>query len=198
MEQRVNLKFLVKLGKNATECFQMLKNVYGDECLSRTQVFLWHKRFLEGRESVEDDPRPGRPVTASTDENVKKIEQIVRIDRRLSIRMIAEMTNCRKETVRQILGENLNMSKVCAKLVPKNLTADQKLKRFQDCSDTVERLKDDPDLLNRVITCDETWIFQYDPETKWQSMHWKTPFSPPNEKSSHVKIKIQGNVDGFF
>ena len=54
MEQRVNLKFLVKLGKTATEALTMLTKVYGDECLSRTQVFEWFKRFKEGRESTVD------------------------------------------------------------------------------------------------------------------------------------------------
>ena len=39
MEQHVNVKFCVKLGKSATETYDLLKKVYGDECLSRTQVF---------------------------------------------------------------------------------------------------------------------------------------------------------------
>ncbi|KAJ8950462.1 hypothetical protein NQ318_010340 [Aromia moschata] len=38
-EQRVNLKFLVKLGKTFTEAYAMLKKLYGNECLPRTQVF---------------------------------------------------------------------------------------------------------------------------------------------------------------
>jgi hypothetical protein len=48
---------------------------------------------------------PGRPCTSKTNENVEKIEQIVRIDRRLSILMIAEMVNIDKETVRQVLHD---------------------------------------------------------------------------------------------
>ena len=43
-EQPVNVKFCVKLGKSATETYDLLKKVYGDECLSRTQVFVWFKR----------------------------------------------------------------------------------------------------------------------------------------------------------
>jgi len=39
VEQRVNVKFCVKLGKSATETYDLFKKVYGDECLSRTQVF---------------------------------------------------------------------------------------------------------------------------------------------------------------
>ncbi|KAJ8948492.1 hypothetical protein NQ318_000029, partial [Aromia moschata] len=63
MEQRVSLKFLVKLGKTFTEAYAMSKEVYGIECLSRTQVFEWFKRFKEGRETPKDDPRPGRIET---------------------------------------------------------------------------------------------------------------------------------------
>lgn len=117
IEQRINLKFLVKLKKSPTECFQLLKEVFGDNCMSRTQVFEWHKRFVEGREVVEDDERSGRPVTSRTDENIQKINKIVRRDRRLSVRMIADMTNIDRETIRKILHEDLQMTKVCAKMV---------------------------------------------------------------------------------
>ncbi|KAJ8950530.1 hypothetical protein NQ318_015274 [Aromia moschata] len=54
MEQRVNLKFLVKLRKSFTEAYAMLKEVYGNECLSRTQVFELFKWFIEGRETTEN------------------------------------------------------------------------------------------------------------------------------------------------
>ncbi|GFV50757.1 putative mariner transposase [Trichonephila clavipes] len=101
------------------------------------------KRFSVGRESTEDDQRPGRLVTVSGVETVTKINQIVRADRRMSIRMIVEAVNADKETVRKILHEELHMTKVCAKLVSKNLTPDQKLLRQQVCSDFLERLKED-------------------------------------------------------
>jgi hypothetical protein len=41
----------------------MLKNVYGEECLSRTSVFGWHKGFKEGRESLQDDDLKDRVQT---------------------------------------------------------------------------------------------------------------------------------------
>ena len=51
VEQRVNIKFLItKLGKSATETYNLLPEVCGDQCLSRTQVFEWFKKFKEGRE----------------------------------------------------------------------------------------------------------------------------------------------------
>ncbi|KYM98204.1 hypothetical protein ALC62_11054 [Cyphomyrmex costatus] len=47
--------FLVKLKKNPTECYKLLKEAYGENSLSCARVFEWYKRFSEGRESIEDD-----------------------------------------------------------------------------------------------------------------------------------------------
>ncbi|KAJ8947388.1 hypothetical protein NQ318_017751 [Aromia moschata] len=70
-EQRINLMFLVKLRKSFTEGYAILNEVYGNECLSHTQVFEWFKWFKEGRETTEDDPHPRRRSTSKTDENEK-------------------------------------------------------------------------------------------------------------------------------
>ncbi|GFT52210.1 protein GVQW3 [Trichonephila clavipes] len=112
IEQRIVVKFHFKLGKTATETYNLLKEVYGSECLSRARVFEWFKRFKDGRQDVEDDSRPGRPSTSKTDENVEKVASLIRSDRRLSIPAIAETVNIDKECVRQILHDNLNMQKV--------------------------------------------------------------------------------------
>ena len=93
----------------------MLRDVYGDSSMSRTKVFEWHKRFVEGR---EDDPKSGRPCTSTTDTNIEKIRQLVRSDRRLTIRVIANEVGMDKETVRTILVDTLGKRKVCAKMVP--------------------------------------------------------------------------------
>ena len=120
VEQRVNIKFLTKLGKSATETYNLLTELYGDQCLSRTQVFEWFKKCMEGREDVRNDPKSGRPSTVKTQENME-VTRIVQGDRRLSIRAISELTNINKESVRQILHDELSMKKVCAKVVPKSL-----------------------------------------------------------------------------
>ena len=57
--------------------------------------------------------------------NNRKSEKIVREDRRLSIRLIAERMSIDKETVWQVLNENLHMTKVCTQVVSKLLTSDQ-------------------------------------------------------------------------
>src|ERR1051325_2387948 len=88
IEQRYAIKFCVKLKKSATETFANLSEAYGDVTLSRDMVFKWHKAFKDGRESVEDEPRSGRPVSSTTDQNVEIVQAAVTQDRRLSVRMI--------------------------------------------------------------------------------------------------------------
>jgi hypothetical protein len=52
LEQRVNVKFCVKLGKTPTETCEMLQTVYGEEALSHISVFEWFKQFKDGREDL--------------------------------------------------------------------------------------------------------------------------------------------------
>jgi len=111
VEQRVNVKFCVKLGKSATETYDFLKKVYGDVCLSHTQVFEWFERFKEGREEIRDNQRPSHPSTSKTDANIEKVGEIVRQNRHLRIRAVAELINVDKETVQQILHNNFNVKK---------------------------------------------------------------------------------------
>jgi len=82
----------VKLNKSTTETFASLTETYGDATLSRTVVFKWHTAFKEGRENVEDDPRSGRPISSTNDQNVEKVRAVIAKDRRLSVRMIAGQT----------------------------------------------------------------------------------------------------------
>jgi hypothetical protein len=67
MEQQVNVKFCYKLGKMATETREMLVQVYGTKAVSRKCVYDWFKRFCDGKETTEDEPRSGQP---SADPNV--------------------------------------------------------------------------------------------------------------------------------
>ena len=87
--------------------------------MKKTAVYKWVKRFYEGRESVNDEERSGRPATSRTEENIAKVHQIVGENRRLTVRSIAEQVNIYRETDRKILPEDLDMRKVCAKIVPK-------------------------------------------------------------------------------
>jgi len=84
-KQRCAIKFCVKLGETGIETFNKLKQAYGEHGLSRSQVFKWYKAFSEGRESIKDEPHSGRPSTSKTDNNVEKVQALVRLDHRLTV-----------------------------------------------------------------------------------------------------------------
>ena len=89
-EQRVCIKFCPNLGKNAMKTLEMIQQVFGNQILSRAQVFQWHARFKTGHTSVEDDECTGRPTSCITPETVARIQELIWQDRRLTIRDIAE------------------------------------------------------------------------------------------------------------
>ena len=79
----------------------MLVQVYGDNAMKKTAVYKWVKRFSEGRESVTDEERSGRPATSRTEENIAKNRQIVCEYCWLTVRSIAQQVSIDRETVRK-------------------------------------------------------------------------------------------------
>ena len=76
------------------------------------------------------------------------------------------------------------MRKVSARWVPRLLTDEQKARRVECSMEFVNRYEKEGDqFLNNIITMDETWIWEYDPETKAESSVWKTPRSPPPKEA---------------
>jgi len=90
---------------------------------------------------VEDEPLAGRPSTSKTDDNVERVMSLVKSDRRLTLRMISNELNFNRFTFHQILTQDLDMRKVCARMVPKNLTTEQKANRREVCLDLLDHLE---------------------------------------------------------
>ena len=66
----------MRLGKTGSETFEMLKQAFGDSCMSRSRTFVWLRRFKNGRTSTANDDRSGRPSTITTP---SKLEQVGRL-----------------------------------------------------------------------------------------------------------------------
>ena len=122
----------------------------------------------------------------------------MRSDRPLTLRMISSELNLDRFTVHQILTQDLDMRKVCAKMVPKNLTTEQKGNRRDVCLDLLDRLERDPEFYSRVITGDESWILEYDPKAESQSREWHTAKSPRPKKARMNKSKIKSMLICFY
>lgn len=98
------------------------------------QVYRWHNAFQEGREEVDIEARALRPSTYSNDENVTHVKEYLLTDRQMCVRLMGDMLNIPKPTVREIVIKLFYMRKACAKLVPKMLTEDQKSRQVKNFS----------------------------------------------------------------
>jgi len=52
LEQRINIKFCVKIGKKANETLALLTVAYGEYAMKKSSVFECCRQFKEGREDV--------------------------------------------------------------------------------------------------------------------------------------------------
>jgi hypothetical protein len=114
----------------------------------------------------------------------------------MTVQMIADKL-IGKTSVYSILMEDLEIRRICAKIVPKLLTPEQKLLRKQCCIDWTA-LEERDAFLKRVITGNESWIYEYDIELKLQSKGWKHQNSPRPKKARKSKSKIKVMLTCFL
>ena len=184
LEELYAITFCFKLGKKATETYRMLQTAFRPSCMNRASVFEWHKRFKEGRESVRDDERCGRSKEVRTPQLIGQIKNFMDKDRRVSIETISAQFDVSVGTVHTIIRK---MRKICAKFVPRVLREDQKERRCHDSREMVELINLDLAVLHALVTCEESWIYCYDLETKRQSSQWKHAGSPRPKKARQSK-----------
>lgn len=184
LEYRAVIKFLHLQGKEARQIYDEMFAVYGRECPSYETVKLWKRQFRCGRTSLDDEPRAGRPSTSTSDDKVSEVEQLVLQNRRITISEIVAEVGISYGSVNNILHDDLNMSKVSARWVPRLLTPFQKEERRRCCSELLALCDEDENgFFQRLVTMDESWVYNFDPETKEMSKQWKHPFSPPPKKA---------------
>ena len=165
-----------------------MKSVYGEECPSYATVVRWKRNFQTGHMSLTDEPRSGRPSVTDEVATVKKVEDLILADRRVTIQTIIQETGLSSGSVRKIIHEELHMSKVSARWVPRLLTPLQREMRRDLSRQNLTLLEQDEDnFFGRLVTMDECWVYLYDPETKEMSKEWKHSKSPPPKKAKVQK-----------
>jgi transposase len=86
----VVIKFFVKEGLTPNEIHSNLIKVYGDSSPSFSTIKKWAAGYKRGCTSLENDPREGRPKSATTPQIIEQVHDMVLDLRRKKVREIAE------------------------------------------------------------------------------------------------------------
>ncbi len=126
-EQRIVIEFLVKSGQTDAEIMPMLNNVYGEVTMKKSAVYDWIQHFWNNWEDMN--------IETQTPSNIICVKQLLDSDCNLSIKDVPYELSINSETVCLIVKDDLRLWKLCAKLIPRNLTKEQKKRRADVCHD---------------------------------------------------------------
>ncbi|GFO06639.1 histone-lysine N-methyltransferase SETMAR [Plakobranchus ocellatus] len=163
-----------------------MKTVYGEMCISDCAVRKWVRIFKgeDPRETIlRDRKRSGRPLSALVTAHREKVDCMIRANRRVKQKEIANAVGISKERVHHIVTTGLPKS-LCP-LGPKTAHCRDESAEKGHVYSTLERYNAEGEaFLQRILTGDESWVHHYDPECKAQSNdYWhKTSPSPRNFK----------------
>ena len=116
----------------------------------------------------------------------------------MTVYQIAETVGISVGSAHSILQDDLCLSKLSARWVPKALRPNQLNLRSELSTAILLKIEADEDrFFDRIITGDETWVYQYDPETKQQWL--SSGSSGPNQwlssgSSGPIKSKFERSV----
>lgn len=160
-----------RLETNATEAAHKINRAWGEDTVAERTARKWYGKFRAGEDSLEDQPRSGRPQEVDRQAVLAAVEETPS----LTTRMLADDFNCDHSTIVRILNE---LGKVWMKTrwVPHELTPAQMTKRVNGAQTLLNRQNRVP-FLDQLITGDEKWISfkNPNPQHEWRS---------PGEKSS--------------
>ena len=107
------IKYLNLRGSSAAEILGELNSVLGDNAPSDATIYLWIAEFQRGRKSTEDEHHSGCPVDVCTDENVRRVNDMITTDRRLTVIYVAACLKLSYGTTHHVITNALGFNRVC-------------------------------------------------------------------------------------
>ena len=171
-------------GKTATQTFDEVRLAFGAHALGHTQVFEHHRLAADGVTNVADAPRSGRPRSSTGHDQTTAVLNYLKDNPSASVREMESACGIHNSAVCRILQRE-GYSKICAKWVPRDLTAEHKKNRVRYSMNNWALWNDigDSKFKELLITMDETLLPMFQPLTKQQSMHWGPKGRHPHQKA---------------
>ena len=197
-----NFRFYVKvrtaLNLQARAIYEELHSVFGDEAPPLRTVERWTKWFREGREEVEDEARPGRPITETTTENIEQIRRLIEDDPYSTIEELQEESGLTYSTTQRIISDHLQLRKITARYIPKHLTDFQRAERVRICKENLEKFEKRMWRLCDVVTGDESWFYHKQIGRKSSNAAWIRKGDPPPTVVRRNKFAPKSLFSIFF
>jgi transposase len=159
MEQRAVIRFLTLKGLHAVAIVAELRCVYKEDALAIATVKKWYKRFVEGRTSLCDSPRSGRPLSHDLAE---AIASMLKEKPFASCKVLCRHFRIAKTTSLRIVHDNLGMKKFNLLWVSHALNSSQNAERVTLSHEILAVLESERrNSFQNVITGDKSWFFLY-------------------------------------
>ena len=108
--------------------------------------------------------------------------EAVHDNRRQTCSQLAFQVNLSHSSVHRILRGDLQYKKKAAKMVPHLLSDHNRQTRVRISQEALDWIRDEPGLMSKVITGDESYIHIYMAETKGRSKEWLDKDDPRPQK----------------
>jgi len=105
-------------------------------------------------ETIEDEARPGRPFSVRNEGLISKVRELIQ-EERATVRMMADEFGVNRETIGQILVEDLGKRKVASRFVPHSLSDDQIHERVQYAKDIIKTARRNKNFLNSIVRAED-------------------------------------------
>ena len=154
---------------------------------------------MSGARTLEDHDRCGRMATTVTPENVSMVESLNKKDPKLAYAEIQDIMKISSGSLTYIFHDCLGVRTRCNRWVPHNLSKEQKQGRVDWCTHMLRKFDGgNSPRVCVIVTGDETWVYQYDPETKQQPRVWVFPDENLPVKFKRNRSASQQMIARFF
>ncbi len=123
-----------------TITYNLMKQVYGDKCLTKPTVKQWHKDYSKGHETVELASHRGSKPTAVTQVNINMVGVAIEEGHHTSTRSLEATLHIPKSSIHKILTKHLGLRHGSFIRVPHHLTSEQMERRVNACNKNLQRI----------------------------------------------------------
>ena len=179
--------------------FSKLKTLFCRSIPAQSHYFRWLRQFMSGENTFEYDERCDRMATTDNPENVSRVESLIKEHPKMTYVAIQDIMKISSASLTRILHDSLGVRKRCVRWVPHKLSEARERGRVDWCTHMLRKFDGgrSPRVLD-IVTGDETWVYQFDPETKQQSAVWVFPDENPPVKFEINRSASKQMIAYFF